>query len=431
MSLADVRSALDALKVALAGSDKAYHDKNLATMEKFMHTVHSSLAELDAKLAELEKSVTVAESDLHGGDPEAEQGVLERANELRVQGVDQRHARETLFKEFPKAAVNAVLSATDSAYAHTPVGLPGKVDVREKLRDALQVVINYGGSGIGDSGLDVLKRLMRSGSVTDLVNQVEGYISHYISAGLGTKARRVYDALKMGLDAYERGGALIPSKFSSAQRSMVAAAKKLAYKALQAFPPMYAALNADAKDVAKAVAGGDPDAVEEALKVLAAGIRFDAGATTPARVKEVYDDIAELLGDPVSFDDWYATDRGVDESTGTANVARVMMPLAMVRRSVNSDDEDEKMQDEDEDNDKESDMAARLSDLKKALGLDEGREKYPVGMRVIVSDTAGVDSNKRGTVVSPREVKTDGRGGEKFESLGSKLNRLLEMLGGK
>jgi len=38
------------------------------------------------------------------------------------------------------------------------------------------------------------------------------------------------------------------------------------------------------------------------------------------------------------------------------------------------------------------------------------RESFTQGMRVKVSDGSGVDSNKTGVVVSPREVKTNGRG---------------------
>lgn len=37
-------------------------------------------------------------------------------------------------------------------------------------------------------------------------------------------------------------------------------------------------------------------------------------------------------------------------------------------------------------------------------------EGFRLGMKVQVSDGSGLDSNKMGTVVSPREVKTDGRG---------------------
>ena len=42
--------------------------------------------------------------------------------------------------------------------------------------------------------------------------------------------------------------------------------------------------------------------------------------------------------------------------------------------------------------------------------MSEGDSSFPTGVRVKVSDGSGLDSNKTGTVVSPREVKTDGRG---------------------
>lgn len=42
--------------------------------------------------------------------------------------------------------------------------------------------------------------------------------------------------------------------------------------------------------------------------------------------------------------------------------------------------------------------------------INERRGEFPVGTRVKVSDGSGIDSNKTGVVVSPSEVKTDGRG---------------------
>lgn len=42
--------------------------------------------------------------------------------------------------------------------------------------------------------------------------------------------------------------------------------------------------------------------------------------------------------------------------------------------------------------------------------MKEGHNPFYIGAKVQVADLSGIDSNKKGTVVSPNMVKTDGRG---------------------